>query len=447
MSAMKAARARAAAKKRREQAEAAGRTPKAPGKAGPGKPGGLATTALNIIKPEPVHWLVAGRVPLGKLVLIAGDGGHGKSTLTLDLAAAVTRGRPAFGLDYDAPPPGDALLVSCEDDFGDTVVPRLLAAGADLKRIRRVDGVRNPDGTAAPFSLDHYQQLETELEARPDVRLVVVDPAGAYVGRTGVDDHKDSALRSLLGPLAELAARRRVTVMLVKHVNKGVTARAVHRVTGSAAYVNTVRAGFVVCPDKDDDDRKLFLPLKFNVGAKPQGLSYRMESLTTDEALTILAPFPELKDDDRARLAGQLFRIQWEGEVDVDPDDAMGASPKERGPTKTAEAAGWVVDYLRDHGPTPSNDIIGAGEAAGFSRRTLFNAKKDLGEQVRAKKTPAGWRWELSDALLHPSAPLHSCTLAPLHSSKSATVQECKGASVQESASVQPDSHAVFPED
>src|SRR5262249_7562335 len=131
---------------------------------------GLHTTSLSRIAPEPVRWLVEGRIPLGKLTLLAEDGGHGKTTLTHELTAAVTTGRPAFGLAYAPPPSGDVLLVSCEDDFGDTVVPRLLTLGAELSKVHRVDGVRTKDGKVAPFSLANYESLERELQARPDVR-------------------------------------------------------------------------------------------------------------------------------------------------------------------------------------------------------------------------------------------------------------------------------------
>src|SRR5262249_6140562 len=130
--------------------------------------GGLATTCLDTIMPRPITWLVPGHIPLGKEILLAGDGGHGKSSLTLGLAADVTRGRPALGLHYDNAVQGSVLLISCEDDYADTVVPRLLSAGADLSKIFRVDGIKGRDGKPAPFNLRHFQEMERELERRPD---------------------------------------------------------------------------------------------------------------------------------------------------------------------------------------------------------------------------------------------------------------------------------------
>src|SRR5262249_55878723 len=155
-------------------------------------------------------------------------------------------------------------------------------------------------------------------------------PAGAYIGKSGVDDHKDSELRALLGPLMELAALRAVTILLVKHLNKGVTAKAVHKVGGSMGYVNAVRAALLVAPDPEDGERKLLMPLKFNLGKKPQAIAYRLQDLTEEEKAPIIADprCSKLNDADKATLAEQLFRVSWLGPVDVDADEVMSATEK-----------------------------------------------------------------------------------------------------------------------
>jgi hypothetical protein len=346
------------------------------GRAEPPKQG-LATTTLKDILPQPVHWLVPRRIPRGKLILVAGDGGNGKSTLTLHLAACISRGKPALGLEYPAAAAGDVLIASCEDDFADTVVPRLLAAGADLSRIHRIDGV-NSSGEPLPFSLAHYEQLEQELKARPNVRLVIVDPAGAYIGRSGVDDHKDSELRALLGPLSDLAAKYGVTIILIKHLNKGVTAKAVHKVSGSAGYVNAVRAAFVVSPADDDPEKKLLLPLKFNIGPRPSGLAYRLQSLPEPECERILAPMTHLGAEDLERLKEQLFGIQWEGEVDISADDALGQAARNgRGPTKVARCVEWLRAFLGEFS-WPDKEVLQAAEGQGFTFDNYRDAKRQL---------------------------------------------------------------------
>jgi hypothetical protein len=355
----------------------------------------LATTCLATIRPEPVRWLVPGYLPLGKLVLVAGDGGHGKSTLTLDLTANLTTGRPCLGLAHEPLSPCDVLLVSCEDDYADTILPRLLSAGADLDRVWRVDGIRDKDGKVLPFNLASYEALEKELKAKPNVRFVVIDPAGAYVGKTGIDDHKDSELRALLGPLAELAARTQVTILLVKHLVKGATARAVHKVGGSAGYVNTVRAAFVLAPDSEDEDKKLFLPLKFNLGCRPSGLAFRTCSLDAAEQRQILDAYGQhLDEKDRERLAGQLFRITWEGAVDITADAVMAENARrEKGPGKVDQAAEWLERFLAEYA-YPHAEVVAAGEAAGHSRDNLFRARTKLADKIKASnKGRFGGQW------------------------------------------------------
>jgi hypothetical protein len=367
------------------------------------EPSQLVTTCLSTIRPRPLHFLVPDLIPLGKLGMIAGDGGHGKSSITLHMAACVTRGLPCFGLDYKAPQPGKVLLISCEDDLEDTVVPRLLAAGADLDRVLKVDGIKTRSGKPAPFSLAHFEALERELEANPDILLVVIDPAGAYIGRAGIDDHKDSELRALLGPLTEVAARRRVSILLVKHLVKGATAKAVHKVGGSAGYVNAVRAAYIVAPDPEDKGRKFFLPIKNNLTVKPQGLAYTLEGLPPDEAEQVLQPFSDLGDKDRRALGSQMFRVEWLGPVDVDADEVMAAHAKaERGPNKVDNAADWLKQFL-DKFAYPSEEIFKACRATGFTKDNIYRAKAKLGKQtIRASNSkqlsPDGaWWWGLGD--------------------------------------------------
>jgi hypothetical protein len=175
-----------------------------------------------------------------------------------------------------------------------------------------------------------------------------------------------------------VAARRGVTIILVKHFNKGVTAKAVHKVSGSAGYVNAVRAAYVIVPSADDPELKLFLPLKFNLGPKPGGLGYRMQGLPASDQQTILAPYTDLGEADRERLGEQLFRLEWAGEVDIDADTAVGDfARRERGPGRVEAAADWVKGFLKDYA-YPSEEIKAAGVAAGFTFNNVRDAKARL---------------------------------------------------------------------
>jgi DNA primase len=343
----------------------------------PEETGRLQTSCISGLRPKPIRWISPKRIPLGKVVLVAGDGGHGKSMVTLHLTARLSRGEPAFGLDDPDSIRGETLLIQCEDDWEDTVLPRLLALGADLAKIHRQEGIRGCDGKVMPFCLAHYAALEKTLEENPVIKLVVIDPAGAYIG-SGIDDHKDSELRSLLGPLAELAARCGVTILLVKHFSKAPTVKAVNKISGSTGYVNAVRAAFVVLPDEENTDRALFLPVKFNIGRRPKGLAFRRVELPSAKVDEILRPFSELTADDRQRIGEAIFTLEWEGEVDATADDQLAdAQRSERGPNKVEKCTEWLKQFLAEYA-YPSDEIKAAASKAGFSFDNLKQAKKIL---------------------------------------------------------------------
>jgi hypothetical protein len=340
---------------------------------------GLETVKMSEVEPKPLRFLVDEYLPLGKLVLWAGDGGLGKSVMTLDLTACLTTGRPCLGLDYPAAEPCDVLLISCEDDPEDTIVPRLIAAGADRKRVHFLKGVKAGKGKKPlPFPLLNVGELEQTLADNPQIKLVVIDPAGAYVGATGMDDHKDSQLRALLGPLCELAARLGVTILLIKHVTKGVTAKAVQKVSGSSGYVNAVRAAYMIAPDPDDKERGFLMPVKNHLVRNPLSLAYRTVALDPCEALPLLDGCAGLDGEDRRRLAGQMFRVGWLGRVDVDPDAVVAAlSRGERGPNKVARCADWLEQFL-SHYAYPSDELMTQGGMSGFTFDNVKEAKVKL---------------------------------------------------------------------
>jgi hypothetical protein len=363
---------------------------------GQGSEGGLVTLRLDGIPPKPVTWLVPNYLPLGKLILFAGDGGQGKSALTLGLAADLTRGRPCFGLDYPAPAPCNVLIASCEDGVADTIVPRLIAAGADRSRIEKIEGVRGPDGSLLPFNLSYYLEIKKKLESDPTIRLVIIDPAGAFIGGAilggkRIDDHKESELRALLSPLAETAEARGVTFPLIKHFSKNENVKAVHKIAGSVGYVNTVRAAFVILPDADDPERKLLLPIKVN-SLKPRGLAYRTVSLDPAAAIAKLKnECPDLNDADAAELAKQLFTVQWLGTVEHSADQVLhDLAAKNRDPNKVDRACEWLKEFLADFA-YPSAEVIAAAKAEGFTYHNLRAAREKNNEIVTSQTKGLTW--------------------------------------------------------
>ncbi|MGC1977118.1 MAG: AAA family ATPase, partial [Candidatus Sulfotelmatobacter sp.] len=209
----------------------------------------VITRAFSDITPEQLRWLWPGRIPLGKLTLLVGDPGLGKSLLTIDVASRVSRGK-SFP-DSATCEAGAVLMASAEDDPADTVRPRLDAANADVSRIHTLAGVRltRSDGSECerPFQLEvGIAALEDTLLRMSDVRLIVIDPISAFLGNT--DSNSNAEIRGLLAPLAALAARHHVAVLSVTHLRKS-PGTAVHRAIASIAFTAAARASWAVAAD------------------------------------------------------------------------------------------------------------------------------------------------------------------------------------------------------
>ena len=235
---------------------------------------------LSEVKEEPVEWLWPYRIPLGKLTLLAGDPGLGKSFMTVDMAARVSTGHSWPDAPCVPQPVGSVVLFNCEDDVSDTVLPRFLKAGGNPDRVVALQGISIIDGRTGKrrergFSLDRdLPTLIQVLEQNPDTRLVVIDPISAYCG--GTDSHKNADVRGMLAPLAAMASKYRVAVVMVTHLSKGSQDKAVYRSMGSLAFAAAARAVWHVEKDNDDSERRLLLMTKMNLCAESTGLAYRL---------------------------------------------------------------------------------------------------------------------------------------------------------------------------
>lgn len=227
---------------------------------------------LTNVTREFLDWLWPGRIPLGKLTLLVGDPGLGKSFVTLDIASRVSRGAAWPDMPLFKTTPGGVILFNAEDVLADTICPRLDKMEADDTRIFAIQGVggRDPkDNTEwqRSFSLEtDLPRLEEVLIENPDTRLVVIDPISAYTG--GVDSHKNSNVRGLLAPLANLASEYHISVLSVTHLSKAM---------GSLAFAATTSAVWAITNDPNDPQRRLFLPAKLNLSQDPDGLAYHIQ--------------------------------------------------------------------------------------------------------------------------------------------------------------------------
>ena len=178
---------------------------------------------------------------------------------------------------------GGVIILAAEDDVEDTLAPRLMTVGADLRRIFTIRAVRNDDEKRSrrTFNLQaDLARLEAEIVRLGGVRLVIIDPVSSYLGK-GVNSHKNAEVRTVLEPLSEMASRLRVAVICNNHFSKG-GGSANNRIIGSVAFVNQARAAFIVTNDADDPDRLLLMPSKNNIAPMKHGLAYRIEGTTIE---------------------------------------------------------------------------------------------------------------------------------------------------------------------
>jgi hypothetical protein len=225
-------------------------------------------------------------------------------------------------------------------------------------------------------------RLEALLSKIGNVRLVVIDPISAYLG--GVDTHRNSDVRGVLGLVADLAARQRVAVVAVSHWNKAGAGSALNRVTGSGAFVAAVRGSYMIAkdPDDDSDTRRLFVPMKNNVGPPLDGLAFRLEQRLIGDK-QIVAPAITWESEKITRTANEILA-------------ASDNAPERQ--SACDEASDWLSEFVAN-GEIDVKTIRSQAQAAGLTWATIRRAKDRLG--IRAERRSEGgggegkWVWRL----------------------------------------------------
>ena len=338
----------------------------------------ISSCALDIT-PEAVEWLWAGRLAIGKHTCIAGEPGTGKSQLSVAIIAAVTTGGD-WPCGEGRGKLGSVIILSAEDGAADTIVPRLMAAGADLMRVHIVSSVSETEKGRRAFNLQKdIELLERKIFEIGDVVLIIVDPISSYLGR--IDSHKNSEVRGVLEPLSDMADRTRTSILTITHFSKSggaSTTKALHRFIGSIAFTGAPRAAFAVIDDAENDGRKLFLHAKNNLAAPPQGLAFRLEQTIVADSIV-------------------ASRVVWDGEpVDITANQAMAAEAAgTEGRSATAEAEEFLADLLAG-GPLPQKEVKAAAEGAGLAWATVRRAKDRLGIKPHKAGMDGGWLWGLA---------------------------------------------------
>lgn len=317
---------------------------------------------MSDVDPEPISWLWPGRIALGKLTLLAGDPGLGKSLVSIALATHVSRGSD-WPVGRTLCPQGDVLMLSAEDDPGDTIRPRLDAAGADPGRVHILTAIEeHADGELRRRIISlrrDLASLKKALDDLPECKLVIVDPITAYLD--GADSHNNAEVRGLFAPLADLAARCHVAVVAVTHLNKSGQGNAMYRTTGSLAFVAAARAVFLVTKDKDDRARRLVLPSKNNLAADSSGVAYGIIEAQNGAPTLAWEPDP----------------------VEITADEALDNANQDHGDARD-EAREWLKDTLKD-GAFDGKTLKDMARDAGIAERTLYRASKELGVKTESQ--------------------------------------------------------------
>jgi RecA-family ATPase len=337
---------------------------------------------LDRVERERITWLWHRYLPRGKLVVVEGDSGQGKSTITLDLTARITSHRPMpDGTENGLDGPADVLLLSAEDGPGDTIQPKVQDMGGDLARVHLWDGLPEGDGLRPPVLPGDLGALEAKIrETRAAV--VIIDPIMAYLG-SNIDTYKDHHTRRALAPLAALAERLDVTLIIVRHLTKGATSdNPLHRGGGSVAFTAAARCVLVAAPDPDDPEqkRRVLAVTKTNLALPPPSLAY-----------TLTGP------DDQPAI------VQWLGASQHTARSLLALNPDEKADSRLAidEAADFLQRTLAD-GRRLATEVLAEAERLRLAEKTLRRAAKHV-VGVVAKREGFGrdgeWYWSLPPEL------------------------------------------------
>lgn len=333
----------------------------------------LNLTTASSVEAAPLRWLWPGYVPQGKVTVLAGAPGLGKSLLTVWLAAAVSKN-------------SDVLMASAEDDPADTIKPRLLAAGANCDRVHLLDvreftehGVCMPGIVQLPGDAYAIHERVKALNAR----LVVLDPVAAFLD-ANYSAYREQEVRAALAPLKILAEETGAAVVLVMHLNKGDGSDPLRRIGNSGAFTALARSVLVFGSDPEDEEgdrgtSRVLTVAKGNVRAAGKG--------------SVIMRIVERP----VEVAGETIAmavLEKGAESNVSAEDLLG-SGEDR--TVKGEAMAWLREMLAD-GPVAAAEVRSRAKDEGHAERTLKRAKAALSVKSVKSSADGGWEWKLPEA-------------------------------------------------
>jgi putative DNA primase/helicase len=346
--------------------------------------GTLKVARLSSVKAKPIRPLWAGCLYHGKVTVVAGIPGDGKSLISTDLVARISAGKhhPVGDGKFKVAP---CLLLTAEDDPADTIRPRLDQAGADNELVELIEGVHRVDPVSGEKGLDLVSLINDlpAIERKIDelkAALLVIDPLTSFADS---DTNKTADMRRLLDGLAQMAARTGAAILVITHLNKRSDARkAMQMIAGSHVIVAAVRVVLVTARDPNDKGRRLLLPIKCNIGPDSLGFAFRVIPKTHT-------------------VCGDVPVAEWETEKvgDLSADDVLiDSTPRAQAAVeKSTEVCDWLKDLLRKE-PVEGRVMWEKAKAKDYGERRVKSALKMIGATCEVLGYQGKWHYRLPES-------------------------------------------------
>ena len=313
----------------------------------------LKMIRMSEVQSQEIEWLWYPFIPYGKLTIIQGDPGDGKTTMVLNLAAKLSKGE-ALDENMKVTEPVNVIYQTAEDGLADTVKPRLELAGADCERIIVID--------ESDKSLSMVDERLEEAIVRTGARLLILDPIQAYLGG-GMDMNRANEARDMTKKLGALAEKTKCAIILIGHMNKGSGAKAAYRGMGSIDFYAVARSVLLVGRIEGQPNMRAVVQIKNNLSAFGHSKAFEL----TEEG------------------------FRWIGDYEITADEILGGiAPKA---CKLDMAKQFLQELAVSKNLIMSNEILELAAQEGISKRTLETAKKELG--IKAKRINGSWYWDL----------------------------------------------------
>ena len=319
---------------------------------------------MEQVEVEKIDWLLYPFIPFGKVTIVQGDPGEGKTTMVLQIIAKLTKGEAVLPSGSDEPAlegktmalePVNVIYQTAEDGLGDTIKPRLLSAGADCSSVMVID-----DNDQALTMMD--ARLE-EAIIKTKARFVVLDPIQGFLG-AAVDMHRANEIHPLMKRIAVLAEKYHCAIILIGHMNKNSNGKSSYRGLGSIDFQAAARSVLIVGRIKDEPEIRVVCHVKSSLAPEGKSIAFRLDKDTG---------------------------FEWIGEYDISADDLL--SGENRG-QKIRSAKEFLKEVLAS-GSVAQTKVAEEAESRGIKKKTLWNAKKEL--EIDSVKIGNQWFWMLPE--------------------------------------------------